>query len=444
MVELLDPSYANCTFEQLVKSPRDTDTKGMTKLQSLRLFTIVSAIAIGLWFPIILIGYRAPLWAEIILDVLVSLASLVSLYLRFADTKVSPKEPRFWLRPGVLADLVCGVPLALIEYLLVGATSSIILVINLLCARHIFRIKKFLDEFDGLQPIFYRLIPLMFTMPILVHFISCGWIALGSGTSGPIPNDPVLEYVKALYWAFTTLTTVGYGDISAETIPQMFFAAGAQLIGVAVFGFVLSNVASLLTRMDAAREHHMDNLDRIETFMRMHKVNDTLRLKIRSYYKYLWENKKGYQDKSLLKGLPEKIQSELFFSINKSIIDKVPFLRGSSEDLLEDLMNKLESRIFVPGEKVFRVDEVGDALYFIQSGDVDIVLKDGAKVASLTDGAFFGEMALLSDRPRSATAIARTYCDTYVLHKTSFLRVMETHAEFKRHMEQVVAERKAS
>ncbi|MGE0634691.1 MAG: cyclic nucleotide-binding domain-containing protein, partial [Pseudobdellovibrionaceae bacterium] len=118
-----------------------------------------------------------------------------------------------------------------------------------------------------------------------------------------------------------------------------------------------------------------------------------------------------------------------------------PFLKGASNEMIEDLMNELEPRIFVPGEKIFKVDEPGDALYFIHSGSVEIQNRDRLALAQLGDGAFFGEMALLNDRPRSATAQATSYCDVFLLHRESFDRVTKAYPEFKQHLEEIVQKR---
>jgi voltage-gated potassium channel len=280
-------------------------------------------------------------------------------------------------------------------------------------------------------------------MPLLVHLVACTWIYLGSGTAGPDP-DQSLEYIKAIYWSFTTLTTVGYGDISAKTPAQMLFACCVQVLGVGVFGFVLSNVASLLSRMDAAREHHMDSLDKIETFMRSHEIGADLRVKIRDYYHYLWTNHRGYRDTTLLQDLPKKMQSELFLFINRSIIERVPMLRDASVELIEDLMNELKPRILVPGERIFRAGDPGDAMYFIQNGQVEILSTENKLIAELKDGDYFGEMALVSEKPRSASARAASFCDIYVLSKAAFSRAINTYPEFSAHLEKTVKERQST
>lgn len=401
--------------------------------QTLRLISVAGAFFLGFWIPVRLLGYSASPVIDLSANFSVSLVAAINIFLYFKTSGLDARKRGSWLNLSLLIDLGCVIPFSLIA----PHFMTQILLMNLLCARHIGQVKTFLNAFDSLPPISHRMIPILLTLPLLVHLVACGWIALGSGTAG-IDADPMLTYVKGVYWAFTTLTTVGYGDISAKSVPQMLYACLTQVAGVGVFGFILSNVASMLTRADAARERHMDNLDKIETFMRTHSIAGDLKSKTRAYYHYLWTSKKGYQDQSLLEGLPNKLQSELFLFINKSIIEKVPFLKGASPELIEALMNKLEPRIFVPGEKIFKAGDPGDALYLIQSGEVEILTPDLKTIARLGDGAFFGEMALLTEKPRNATARAVRYCDTYLIHRESFNEVTRTYPDFLVHMKEVM------
>jgi hypothetical protein len=415
----------------------------MSKTQNFRIISIVGAFLVGFWLPLRLLGYIPIKPVEIVFDLLITIVAFVNVREYFQQDFKSVKKLDDWFNLGLILDLICMMPLSLVAYSFSSPAADYLLFFNILIVRHIRQIKPFLDSFDSLQPMTYRIVPVMMGLPLLVHLSACGWIALGSGTAAR-EADQILEYVKAIYWSFTTLTTVGYGDISAKTIPQMLYACGIQVAGVGVFGYILSNVASLLARSDAAREHHMDNLDRVDTFMRTYHIPNALRSKIRSYYHYIWEKKKGYQDKSLLEGLPAKIQSELYFFIHRSIIEKVPFLKDAGPDLLEDLMNKLEPRIFIPGEKIFRVDESGDALYIVHSGQIEILNRNGEKIVNLSEGAFFGELALLDDKPRSATALATTFCDLYRLSKEDFKHVTDTYPEFKKHLNEIAEKRQAA
>lgn len=412
----------------------------MAKIQILRIISILGALLVGFWLPIRVIDFHLPIWIDVTFDLLVSVISIVNISIYFMESENDFKNWRHWGSSSIILDLICLMPFSLFEYILFQTENVNFLLINLIATRHIWKIKSFLEEFHNLQPVVYRLVPIGIMMPLLVHLISCAWIALGSGTAGPDP-DKYMEYVRAVYWSFTTLTTVGYGDISAKTPPQMMFAAFTQIIGVGVFGFVLSNVASLLSRLDAAREHHMTNLDQMESFMSSHQLPLQLKAKIRGYYHHLWKNHRGYSDRGILDALPNKIQSEVFFYLNQNIIEKVAMLKGASQEMLEDLMHELEPRIFVPGERIFRAGDDGDSMYFIHSGQVDILTKDGTKIVTLSDGSFFGEMALITNQTRNATAKAASYCDLYVLSKTAFSKVLNDYPEFKTQVQKVADER---
>lgn len=412
----------------------------MSNLQKLRIVSIVSAMIVGLWLPLKLLKFPLAFELEVEIDLWISFVSIINLYIHFTEKDSPFTDWKSWLKAGVIVDVICIVPFYLIEDKFFDHQHTYLSLLNILAARHIWKIKDFLNEVPSLPPMAYRLIPIGLMMPVLVHLVACGWIALGSGTAGP-DSDKMMEYVRGIYWSFTTLTTVGYGDISAKTAPQMLFACFTQLIGVGVFGFVLSNVASLLSRLDAAREHHMENLDRMETFMLSNRIPGNLKNKIRTYYHYLWKNHKGMPDRAILEGLPLKFQSELLFFINRSIIEKVPFLTWANHDLLEELMRELRPRIAAPGENIFRAGEDGDAMYFIHSGKVEIIDNKNTVLASLSDGKFFGEMALITSAKRSASAKAATYCDLYVLSKQAFQRAAQAYPDFLSHIEDVINQR---
>lgn len=415
----------------------------MLALRKLTLLSFIGSTIVGFWVPLHLIGHIQWPSLELSLNIVTCLVALINLKLHFQRKNLSPLEFKNWLNLGVLLDTLCALPIFPVAFYLEIEVPILFSIINLSAVRHVGVLKEYLDHFDHLSPMSYRLIPIFLTLPLLVHMVACGWLALGNGTAG-LEADPLTNYIKAIYFTFTTLTTVGYGDISAKTNPQMLYAAAIQVTGVGVFGYILSNVASILGRSDAAREHHMDNLDKIETFMDLHRIPEELKIKTRSYYHYLWLHKKGYQENTLLSDLPHKLQSEMLYYINNPIIQKVSFLKSASQDMLEDLMDKLEPKIVLPNERIFRIDEPGDSLYFIQSGEVDILARDGSLLATLSDGAFFGEMALLNEKPRNATVKARSFCSLYLLHKRDFVHVIEAYPEFRSHLTSAVNQRQSA
>jgi CRP/FNR family cyclic AMP-dependent transcriptional regulator len=81
-------------------------------------------------------------------------------------------------------------------------------------------------------------------------------------------------------------------------------------------------------------------------------------------------------------------------------------------------------RSFSAGSVIFQQGELGDSLYVVQSGEVDIYVHDQLVETVGTDG-FFGEVALLDHVPRAGTAIAKTNCTLIPINERHFLFMVE-------------------
>jgi CRP/FNR family transcriptional regulator, cyclic AMP receptor protein len=79
---------------------------------------------------------------------------------------------------------------------------------------------------------------------------------------------------------------------------------------------------------------------------------------------------------------------------------------------------------FSAGSVIFAEGQWRDSMYVIQSGEVELKVRDKTVEVVGTDG-FFGEMALVDQSPRSATAIARTDCTVIPINEKHFLFMVE-------------------
>ena len=91
----------------------------------------------------------------------------------------------------------------------------------------------------------------------------------------------------------------------------------------------------------------------------------------------------------------------------------------------------LHERDYLAGEVIFDQGEAGHAMYIIIEGDV-VICRQGQPedglIARLDGGAFFGDLALLDNQPRSAQARAATPCKLAVFFREDFFSLMETHS----------------
>jgi CPA1 family monovalent cation:H+ antiporter len=110
---------------------------------------------------------------------------------------------------------------------------------------------------------------------------------------------------------------------------------------------------------------------------------------------------------------------------------------GAAE--LRALARLFRPRLLVPDEVVIRKGERGNAMFLISSGAVEVVLPN--QRVRLGSGDFFGEMALLSGRPRQADVVALGYCRGLVLSAADFRRFLRDYPRARAEIDRVAKER---
>ncbi|MCB1307625.1 MAG: cyclic nucleotide-binding domain-containing protein, partial [Leptospiraceae bacterium] len=230
--------------------------------------------------------------------------------------------------------------------------------------------------------------------------------------------------------------------ITPKTNAQTLYTILLEILGAGMYGYVIGNIASLLANVDVARAQYLDKLEKVNTFMRFRKIPEDIQENIRNYYEYLWESRRGYDEAQVITDLPPPLKMKVALHLNRDVIEKVPIFKGASDDLIRQLVLKLQPAVYTPGDYVFRKGESGSTMFFIIRGSVEVIAEDGKTVyAMLTEGNFFGEIALLLKQPRTASVRAVEYCDLYTLDQDTFNNVIEDYPEFAHHVRQMARQR---
>ena len=96
-----------------------------------------------------------------------------------------------------------------------------------------------------------------------------------------------------------------------------------------------------------------------------------------------------------------------------TIIKRIPIFSNLNHKELEEVRKLLHDRIYKPDEYVFKRHAPGEGMFIIHSGKVNIIVGEASGnsqiLAELSNGDFFGEMALMEDEVRSAAALAQDH-----------------------------------
>jgi len=66
-----------------------------------------------------------------------------------------------------------------------------------------------------------------------------------------VEADANTKYLVSFYWAFQTLTTVGYGDISVVNNTEMFMASCWMIVGVGFYSYTIGNMTQMIENFDS-------------------------------------------------------------------------------------------------------------------------------------------------------------------------------------------------
>jgi voltage-gated potassium channel len=178
---------------------------------------------------------------------------------------------------------------------------------------------------------------------------------------------------EAMWWGIVTLTTVGYGDVTPVTLWGKIAGGLTAVMGLCMFAIPVGIIASAFIEAVRRREF-------VDTW---------------------------------------------------NLVAKVPLFRTLDAARIAAVAGVLRARRVERGERLIRKGDQADSMYFIVSGDVEVDLETSAPKARLSAGEFFGEIALIAERTRTATITALTPCKLLLLHKEDFDSFMDAHPDLK-------------
>lgn len=228
-------------------------------------------------------------------------------------------------------------------------------------------------------------------------------------------------------------------DYSHDKIPPLFGENLAQQLEV----LLTERLQATRQALDALRLQYPEYA---ETLQKRHLVRVALRLEEASYHRMLDENiisQEVFNDLGRELDKRSRImdrQPKLDLGLEPAkLVAKVPFLAGLGAHRIQEIASVLTSRLVVPGEQIITLGEKGDAMYFISSGAVEAATEHQA--VRLGSGDFFGELALLTQEPRSANVTAISYCQLLVLQLEDFHRITSAHRYLQEQITEIASQR---
>ncbi|KAJ3136715.1 anaphase-promoting complex subunit Hcn1 [Geranomyces variabilis] len=270
---------------------------------------------------------------------------------------------------------------------------------------------------------------------VYLHIYACGMFLMGQLTDwqswqsvdlqAVLQRSPGSQYTYAFFQAIgNTFPITGFRPVTAY---EQWCAIISCLIGALLYASLVGTISSFSFGLDSSGRLYKEKMDEVNEYMLYKNLNTQLKTKVRNYFQLKYRGK-YFDEMAIMKELNDSLREEITVHNCRDLIAKVNFLSrnvgdGRDHNFLGRIARALRAVYYIQGDTIFEQGRVGTEMYFILSGTVEIIVA-GNRVACLSDGAFFGEVALLGDVPRTATIKAAADTVAYRLERPDLQSIL--------------------
>ncbi|XP_023078689.2 cyclic nucleotide-gated cation channel beta-3 isoform X1 [Piliocolobus tephrosceles] len=286
----------------------------------------------------------------------------------------------------------------------------------------------------------YRVIRTTGYLLFILHINACVyyWASNyeGIGTTRWVYDGEGNKYLRCYYWAVRTLITIG-GLPEPQTLFEIVFQLLNFFSGVFVFSSLIGQMRDVIGAATANQNYFRACMDDTIAYMNNYSIPKLVQKRVRTWYEYTWDSQRMLDESDLLKTLPTTVQLALAIDVNFSIISKVDLFKGCDTQMIYDMLLRLKSILYLPGDFVCKKGEIGKEMYIIKHGEVQVLGgPDGTKVlVTLKAGSVFGEISLLAaggGNRRTANVVAHGFANLLTLDKKTLQEILVHYPDSER------------
>jgi CRP-like cAMP-binding protein len=305
------------------------------------------------------------------------------------------------------------------------------------------RVTKFFMEKLKINANIERLFFFILTFLLLNHLCACFWYFMAKLEDfspdswvvrlGYIDSSNIELYIISFYWTLTTVTTVGYGDITAGTTIERVYNLFIMSFGVLLYSFAIGSLSSIVSTLDQKSEEMNKKLQILSSIKKEFNLDQNIYDKVRKVIKY--DLSKNQKDKMIfLQELPNKLRIELSQIMHDKVIQNFYFFRDQPSDFFAYVAPLLKPVKFSQNDYLYKCQDMIDEMYFVAKGTVIFCLdkKYGEKeIREIKKNNNFGEIEMcLNEKLTFNIKIKSRNCELFVLKKNDFLRLSVNFKEF--------------
>uniref|UniRef100_A0A8C5EC29 Cyclic nucleotide gated channel subunit beta 1a n=1 Tax=Gouania willdenowi TaxID=441366 RepID=A0A8C5EC29_GOUWI len=283
----------------------------------------------------------------------------------------------------------------------------------------------------------YRVIRTSTYLLYSLHINAClfywGSAYEGLGSTKWVYNGKGNAYIRCYYFAVKTLITIG-GLPDPTTVFEICFQLINYFVGVFAFSIMIGQMRDVVGAATAGENYYRACMDSTVKYMNSYHIPQKVQNRIKTWYDYTWKSQGMLDEQELLVQLPTKMRLDIAVDVNYSIVSKVALFQGCDRQMVFDMLTRLKSVVYLPGDFVCKKGEIGREMYIIKQGEVQVVGGPDLQMVFVTirAGSVFGEISLLAGgggNRRTANVKAHGFANLFILDKKDLAEILVHYPE---------------
>uniref|UniRef100_A0AAX7SN21 Cyclic nucleotide-binding domain-containing protein n=1 Tax=Astatotilapia calliptera TaxID=8154 RepID=A0AAX7SN21_ASTCA len=283
----------------------------------------------------------------------------------------------------------------------------------------------------------YRVIRTSMYLLYSLHINAClfywGSDYEGLGSTKWVYNGKGNAYIRCYYFAVKTLITIG-GLPDPTTVFEICFQLINYFVGVFAFSIMIGQMRDVVGAATAGENYYRACMDSTVKYMTSYNIPREVQNRIKTWYDYTWKSQGMLDEQELLIQLPDKMRMDIAVDVNYAIVSKVALFQGCDRQMVFDMLMRLKSVVYLPGDFVCKKGEIGREMYIIKQGEVQVVGGPDLETVFVTirAGSVFGEISLLAGgggNRRTANVKAHGFANLFILDKNDLAEILVHYPE---------------
>ena len=237
-------------------------------------------------------------------------------------------------------------------------------------------------------------------------------------------------YLRSLYFVMATLTTVGYGDITASNSDERIFTICLFIVGTFIFTFVIGSLEKIIAQLDVTSTLYSNKVDSLKLYFQVRTIPGDIQATCFSYYDHLWKSRKGARASDVMSIFPSNLRADVLFAQAEWLLTQLTIVQHCSKHIHRKLASKMQQDIIMGNQCIFECGELADVLYFLLSGEIRLMSKSCETIfTTISSPSAIEEGDFLMNLRRSCTAKTGQRSIILILTREDFETVFENYYE---------------